>query len=217
MLGVGLLSCLALPRQSGTQASAVHQDICSGIRYACSYAAVRKPLIIYGLFLFLSVPAGYLAGLYVSRMFGNAYWQLTAVELIGFGGMTLGGLIMSLWCGFNQRKTTLSAGLLLFGAMAIAMGMSHHFAPYLFFMALFGVALTIVQTTITTILQEHTKAAMQGRVFGLMSALYASCYPSGMAVFGLLADKISLSLIMILSGGALLALACSANFVKPKI
>ena len=213
-LGIALLFCLALPRQSGTQENAVHQGICAGIRYACSHAAVRKPLIIYGLFLFLSVPAGYLAGLFVSRMFGNAYWHLTAVELIGFGGMTLGGLIMSLWGGFNQRKTTLSASLALFGVMAIAMGMSRHFTLYLFFMTLYGVALTVVQTTITTILQEHTKAAMQGRVFGLMSALYASCYPMGMAVFGPLADKVSLSLIMILSGGALLLLASAAHYEK---
>ena len=185
-----------------------------GVRYAYDCMQIRKTLAVYGLFLFLTVPAGYLSGLLVSRVYGDTYWYLTAVELAGFGGMAAGGMIMSLWGGFNQRKTTLSASLALFGVMAIAMGMSHHFTLYLFFMTLYGVALTVVQTTITTILQEHTEAAMQGRVFGLMSALYASCYPMGMAIFGPLADKVSLSLIMILSGGALLLLASAAHYEK---
>ena len=48
---------------------------------------------------------------------------------------------------------------------------------------------------------------MQGRVFGLMSSLYSSCYPIGMALFGPLADFIPLQGIMIFSGGALLLTA----------
>lgn len=55
------------------------------------------------------------------------------------------------------------------------MGLSRHFVPYLGLMALYGTALTVVQTAITTMLQEHTEADMQGRVFGLLSTMYAGC------------------------------------------
>ena len=58
-------------------------------------------------------------------------------------------------------------------------------------MALYGTALTVVQTAITTMLQEHTEADMQGRVFGLLSTMYAGCLPLGMAIFGPLADVVS--------------------------
>ena len=51
--------------------------------------------MVYGLFTFLCVPAGYLSGLLVSRLYGDTYWYLTAVELCGFGGMMAGGLLMS--------------------------------------------------------------------------------------------------------------------------
>ena len=51
---------------------------------------------------------------------------------------------------------------------------------------------------------------MQGRVFGLMSSLYSSCYPIGMALFGPLADSIPLQGIIIFSGAALFLVAGSA-------
>ena len=40
-----------------------------------------------------------------------------------------------------------------------------------------------------------------------MSALYASCYPAGMALFGPLSDHVPLEGMMIASGTALIVLA----------
>ena len=91
----------------------------------------------------------------------------------------------------------------MFGIMAIGMSVSQHFILYLVFMALYGIALTTVQTTITTLLQENAEPSMLGRVFGLMSSIYSSCYPIGMALFGPLSDTIPLQGIMIFSGVAL--------------
>ncbi len=213
MLGVALFSLVRLPRQNAAkEAPPIRADMALGARYACSYAPVRRLLLVYALFIFLTVPAGYLSGLLVSRIYGDTYWYLTAVELAGFGGMMAGGLLMSLWGGFKRRKLTLAAGLFLFGAMAICMGVTRCFALYLTCMALYGVALTTAQTAITTMLQESAERAMHGRVFGLMSALYASCYPLGMALFGPMADTISLPGIMAFSGAALILLGIAALY-----
>ena len=81
-------------------------------------------------------------------------------------------------------------------------------------MALYGVTLTATQTTITTILQEESEVSMQGRVFGLMSSLYSSCYPLGMVLFGMLADKMPLQGIMIFLGIALMMIAGITYFEK---
>ena len=213
MLGVALFSLVRLPREkAATDTSSIRADMALGARYACSCTPVRRLLLVYALFIFLTVPAGYLSGLLVSRLYGDTYWYLTAVELAGFGGMMAGGLLMSLWGGFRRRKKTLAAGLLLFGSMAICMGVTRNFALYLCFMALYGVALTTAQTAITTMLQESAERAMHGRVFGLMSALYASCYPLGMALFGPMADTLSLSGIMVFSGIALISLGITALY-----
>lgn len=74
-------------------------------------------------------------------------------------------------------------------------------------MALYGVALTTVQTAVSTLLQTRSASAMQGRVSGLMGAAYSGCMPLGMAVFGLLADLFPLRGMMAVSGAALLLMA----------
>ena len=141
---------------------------------------------------------------------------LTAVELAGFGGMMAGGLLMSLWGGFKDHRHTLAAGLTFFGSIAAGMGISRSFALYLILMALYGAALTAVQTTLTTMLQETAESSMQGRVFGLMSSLYSGSYPLGMAIFGPLADRMSLPSMMILSGILLIITAIWVFFCRKR-
>lgn len=213
VLGTGLLSCLVLPKQDTSfEKSGVLSDMKIGVRYAFSDRGIGKLLIIYGLFTFFCVPAGYLAGLLVRRVFGDTYWYLTAVEVVGFAGMMAGGVAMSTWGGFRSRGKTLAAGLLAFGSFAIGMGFSKNFILYLGLMAFYGVALTMVQTAITTMLQERTDTSMQGRVFGLLGTMYAGFLPLGMTVFGPLADILPLQWIMIGSGIALILIAVITYF-----
>ena len=208
VLGIGLLSCIFISYERKEKEEApVLADLKTGISYAFSDKLIGRLLIIYGLFVFLCVPAGYLAGLLVSRVYGDTYGYLTLVELVGFAGMMVGGLLMSTWGGFKNRKATLLLGLDIFGIMAILMGMSTNFIFYLILMTIYGVALTTVQTAITTLLQEKTDIAMQGRVFGLLGSMYSGCMPIGMAIFGPLADVIPLQWIMIASGIALIVIA----------
>lgn len=87
------------------------------------------------------------------------------------------------------------------------MGLSKQFALYLTLMIIYGVAITMVQTATTTLIQEKAEMSMQGRVFGLLGAMYSGFLPVGMAIFGPMADEISLQWIMIGSGIALIALS----------
>ena len=208
VLGTGLLSCLTLPKQNTSveKASAV-SDMELGMKYAFSDRLIGKLLIIYGLFTFFCVPAGYLAGLLVRRVFGDTYWHLTAVEVVGFLGMMSGVDNMSTWSGDKYRGKTLTGGLFVFGSLAIGMGISNNFILYLALMVCYGIALTVVQTVITTILQEKTDICMQGRVFGLLGTMYAGFLPIGMAMFGPLADILPLQWIMIGSGIALMVIS----------
>lgn len=201
VIGNSLLFCLTLPEQDPLiEKSGVFSDIKIGMKYAFSKKVIGKLLLVYGMFTFFCVPAGYLAGLFVRREFGGTYWYLTVVEVVGFAGMMAGGVVMSIWGGFRRREITLAAGLLTFGILAAGMGFSENFILYLSLMLLYGVALTIIQTSVTTMLQEKTDGSMQGRVFGLLNTMYAGFLPMGMAIFGPLADRIPLEWIMIGSG-----------------
>ena len=216
-LGIGLLCMVPLPfRRLPEKKTSAFQELKSGISYAVSNLDAGMLLLIYGGFVFLCVPAGYLSGLFVSRVYGESYGYLTAVELAGFAGMTAGGLLAA-YRGQSRKKTrTLRNSLTVFGAMAILMAVSCRFLPYLILMAVYGVALTSVQTALTTLLQEKTEPFMQGRIFGLFSSMYSGFLPLGMAVFGPLADHIPLRILMALSGAALIGLGkCSCAIKYP--
>ena len=204
LIGIGLLSCVLLPKQEASNENvSVFAEIKAGISYAFSDKIIGKILIAYGRFILLSVPAGFMAALLVSRVYGDVYWYLTAVELVGFAGMALGGVLMGIWGGFKSRVKTFAIGLLILSIMTIGMGVSPYFILYLVMMFVYSIALTIIQTATTTIIQEKAESSMLGRVFGLMGAMYSGFLPVGMAIFGPLADMLPLQWIMVGSGIAL--------------
>jgi len=204
LVGIGLLSCVLLPKQEASNENvSVFSEIKAGVHYSFSDKIIGKILIIYGLFILLSVPAGFMAALLVSRVYGDAYWYLTAVELVGFAGMALGGVLMGVWGGFKSRIKTFALGLFVLSLMTIGMGVSPYFILYLVLMFVYSIALTMIQTATTTIIQEKADSSMQGRVFGLMGAMYSGFLPVGMAIFGPLADVMPLQWIIVGSGIAL--------------
>ena len=204
LVGIGLLSCVLLPKQEASNENvSVFSEIKAGIRYSFSDKLIGKILIVYGLYILLCVPAGFMAALLVSRVYGDVYWYLTALELVGFAGMALGGVLMGVWGGFKSRIKTFALGLFVLSLMTIGMGISPYFILYLVLMFVYSIALTMIQTATTTIIQEKADSSMQGRVFGLMGAMYSGVLPVGMAIFGPLADVMPLQWIIVGSGIAL--------------
>ena len=204
LVGIGLLSCVLLPKQEASNENvSVFSEIKAGIRYSFSDKLIGKILIVYGLYILLCVPAGFMAALLVSRVYGDVYWYLTALELVGFAGMALGGVLMGVWGGFKSRIKTFALGLFVLSLMTIGMGVSPYFILYLVLMFVYSIALTMIQTATTTIIQEKADSSMQGRVFGLMGAMYSGFLPVGMAIFGPLADVMPLQWIIVGSGIAL--------------
>lgn len=215
-IGIGIFSFVAVPGQSPSEKVSVFADMKIGTRYVLSDKLLRTLLVTYCLFIFFSVPAGFLAQLFVSRTFGETYWYLTAVEVVGFLGMMAGGIVMSTWGGFRKRSKTLISGLAVFGLIGAAMAVSGHFMLYLVLMFLYGIPLTMIQTAVTTMIQENAEESMQGRVFGLLGTMYSGFLPVGMAVFGPLADVMPLTWIMIGSGVVLVLLA-TCLLMKKKV
>lgn len=201
VVGIGILSCIVLPKQLQMEKNqSAWLDMGEGIRYAFSDRTIGKLLLIYGSFIFLCTPAGFLSQLFVSRMYGDTYWYLTAVEIVGFAGMTLGGMLMGTWGGFLNRMKTLLMGVYGFGILAVMMAIAQHFLLYLVCMILYGIAITMVQTASITIIQENAESAKQGRVFGLLGAMYSGFSTLGVLLFGPLADVVPLHWLMAASG-----------------
>lgn len=183
------------------------QDIKCIINYVLRNEFIINLLFVYGIYVLGCVPAGFLAGLFVSRFYDSSYEFLVFVECIGFGGMIIGGFLVNIWGKLIKKEKILYISLIIFGLMAILMGIIKNFLLYLVFMCIYGMALTIIQIIITTLLQEKTDINVQGKFFGIMSTIYSGFIPFGLFIFGILADIISLSIIMVISGIVLMVLS----------
>lgn len=93
----------------------IRGNIFRGLRSLFSNKGIRNTIYLYRWFLWWSVPGGYLAGLYVSKTYGDSYWYLTMVEVVGFGGMLLGGILLSQLKVCLNRMYTALLGLIVFG------------------------------------------------------------------------------------------------------
>jgi len=74
-------------------------------------------------------------------------------------------------------------------------------------MGIFGIALPLMNTPATVMLQEHIEDAYLGRVFSIYGMLAQSLMPLSMLIFGPLADAISIELILVITGAVMLTAA----------
>ena len=201
--GIGLLIAIAIPKHTMDAAAAqtpFFVEMKAGITYAFTDRLIGRLVLVFGAFIFLSVPSGFLAALLISRTFGESYLYLSIVEMTGFIGMTLGGLVIGAWGGFKNRLSTLTLGMAAYAGFSILIGLLSNFVLFTISMFFISFAIPLVQAAVTTLLQENTPADLQGRVFGLLNIAYSGFLPLGMAVFGPAADRVSVQTLIIIAG-----------------
>ncbi len=67
-------------------------------------------------------------------------------------------------------------------------------------MFIVGLGVPFFSTPAMTLLQEKVEPERQGRVFGFVGIVMAVSMPIGMAVFGPLADVVSVELLLVVAG-----------------
>ena len=207
VIGVSILSFIKIEQKSiqkiEKKASTIN-DIKEGIRFSISDKLIGKLLLIYGIFIFLSVPSSFMSSLIITRNFGQDYMYLSICETIGFVGMFLGGLLLGAWGGFKNRNKTLTLGMILYSIFAIGLGLVTQYWMFVALIFFISFSIPIIQTTTMTMLQEKVQIEMQGRIFSLLNAIFSGLMPLGMILFGVLADIVSINYLIIPAGAILL-------------
>jgi DHA3 family macrolide efflux protein-like MFS transporter len=218
VIGMLILAFVKVPRakqEKAKQKSAFFADLKEGISYAMQTHTVRRVLLTYGAFIFLCVPSGFLAVLMIERTFGDSYIYLTVNEMTGFAAMVLSGILLGVWGGFKNRYKTMLLGLVCYGVFSVAIGVVYTFWIFATLMFLYSFFIPVVQSSVTTILQESVPEYKLGRVFGLLSAMYSGFMPLGMAIFGPLADVVKIQYMVICCGIIIVLLGlCLGRKVK---
>lgn len=175
-------------------------DLKEGFYYIKNHAYVRKFFIFCALFFILVSPVAFLTPLQVARSFGNDVWRLTMIEITFSAGMIIGGIIMASWGGFRNKIHTMVMACLIMGAGTVALGIIPMFWLYNVVMAVVGLAMPMMNTPSTVLLQQKVEEEFLGRVFGVLSMISSSMMPLGMLIFGPLSDYVKIEWMLIGTG-----------------
>ena len=203
VIGIGLLIVLkTMPREkTANAAQSIISDMASGLRYVIRTRWLRQ---FFGFYLFYSLmfgPVVFLTPLMVARSFGDEPWRLVVHEMVFAIGNALGGLLI----GMISRRVRncihlLIGATLAFGFTTFVMGFSPNFWFYLGVMLPMGLTMPFINTCSMTVLQTRADAQMMGRVFGLTSIIMSTTMPLSMAIFGPLADFMSVEIQLVITG-----------------
>ena len=174
-------------------------DLKDGLIYIRDHGFLKRFFIIVACFTFLLAPAALLTPLQVIRNYGDDVWRLSAIEIAFSLGMVAGGLLITAGGGFKNKTITIAASFIICGAMGVGLGLTRIFLLYSIFMAVVGVTAATSNTPALTVLQQKVDPAFMGRVFSVMTMITSIVMPVGTAVFGPLADRISLNLIIVVT------------------
>ncbi|MGI5896569.1 MAG: MFS transporter [Oscillospiraceae bacterium] len=175
-------------------------ELKTGMLYAWKHPFIKVLLIVYAFFMFFITPAAMLTPLMVTRSFGDEVWRLTLNEMIFSVGSIVGGVVVASWGGFQNRLRTIGAFCMLFGILTAVLGLPWNFWIYLFIMLLVGSCMPFISSPFMVLLQETTDPDKQGRVFSLVQIVTTAAVPLGTAVFGPVADVVSIEVLLIITG-----------------
>lgn len=186
-------------------------ELKAGVRYALDSPFLKRLLLVSALFCFLLVPVALFNVPMVTQVFGgefgNDYLYLTLNEIAFSVGAVLGAALLGAWGGYPNRLKTLGFGALAFGVTTIAIGLMQTFWVYLIVIALAGLAMPFNNAPLTVLLQEKVAPEKQGRIFSLLQIVTMLVMQAGALFFGVLAERVRLQLLMVITGAGLLILA----------
>ena len=133
---------------------------------------------------FLYTPIFSFLPLLVTGHFGGGAWELSSFEsLLGFG-MIAGGLIMSIWGGFNKKIFTIAAGIIGNGVGTLLIGFAPAHAMGMAMAGLFvsGLMNTFSNASAFALLQSLVPPELQGRLITTVMSISIAMSPLGLLV-----------------------------------
>ncbi len=210
-IGISLLAILKTPSREKLPSDAqthVLKDMLGGLHYVGANRWLKQLIIFYLFFCLMIGPVVFLTPLMVARSFGAESWRLAAHEMV----FSVGGILGGLFVGIIAKKISnqvhiLIAGCVVFGLTTFIMGFSPNFVFYLIVMIPMGFSMPFFNTAFMTLIQTKVTPELLGRVFGLVTIVGSSAMPLSTVVFGPLADQVSIELLLIITGLAMIIIS----------
>lgn len=167
--------------------------------------------------IFFFVPTDSLFPLMTISYFGGDAYQMSMIE-IAFGiGMLLGGAAISVWGSNKGRVKLFTWGLIALGLCYLLSGFlrPHQFILFVVFVFAMGLAVPVLNSPTSSLLQTHIPSGMLGRVFSLLDTLILLPVPFGLMMVGTVSDAIGIENIFLIAGVGIVLVGIICFFIKP--
>ena len=192
----------APPREKTHEHKPALREMSEGIKYIKTQPFIMQMMLVSLMVNMFTAPAAHLYPLQTVRYFGEEPWRLMVGSLAFSVGMFAGGALIGTWGGFKNKTHTVALGI---GAVIICtIGLATsawfgNFIAYAVITGIYGIFLPVFNTPVMTIFQTKVDAEYMGRVFSAFMMLIGAVIPVSMAVWGPLADFISINMLQIVS------------------
>lgn len=217
ILAIVFLFFLKVPPLVKTQEASeksVLEDLKGGLAYVRSNGLIRNLLLYYAFFFFLVSPSAFLTPLLIARSYGPEVWRLTTNEILYSAGAVAGGAIMASWGGFANRLKTIALSCAAHGISSMLLGVSPSFAFYLVVMFFTGIFMPMFSAAEMVLIQENVDSEVQGRVFSMIDMIILAVMPLGMFLFGPLADRLRVEVLLLVTGFLMILVAGQIYFQR---
>lgn len=203
-IGIGLLALVAVPTLAAVaeRTTGFREDLVEGAGYIWHHAFVRWLMVVFAVIFLLTVAPSFITPLMVARTWGPEVWMVTVLELAFSVGMLVGGVLVSTLLAKRRRIGLIVVSTFVFAVLTVVLGLSPSLWFFYAVMLLIGFAVPLFSTSFMTLIQETVPPERHGRVFGCVSIVMALATPVGTAVFGPLADVVSVQVLLVAAGVA---------------
>ena len=195
----------------------VLSDMHDGFKYVWNWSGLRALIVLTLILNFLVNPPVVLMPILVTEHFGGDVLQLGWMNSVWGVGYVIGGVLLSIWGGFQRRIVTMLIGVIGLGIGILVVGLT----PVMFFpLALGGFFFGAVMNAMSNgsmfaVLQDVIAPEVQGRVFSFGRSLANAAMPLGLAIVGPLAEILGIHMMYVISGVIYILIGVGAFFVKP--
>lgn len=194
-------------------------EVKSGSLYIWNWPGLRYFLLIGASVNFFANAGSALIPLLVSDHFGGDALQLGWLQAAFGTGVLSGGLVLTVWGGFQRRIYTSLFGSLLSVPGAFMLGLAPQQAFRLAWGGMFitGIASGLNNGAFRALMQANVTPQMQGRVLSVLGSGFQTTTMLGLMVVGPLADFVgSVQFWFVIEGGYTLAMLL-VMFLTPAI
>lgn len=192
-------------------------DLMLGFKYIQKSSFLKKFFILYSTTFILLTPVNFLTILQTARLYGDALWKMTAIEVAVSVGMIIGGILISVKTFFNNSTYMIILASVISGICTFILGLPIPFIVYLIFLLTAGIMAPIFSASVTSTLQIRVEREYLGRIFGVSNMLSNLVMAFGMILMGSAADMLNIGLIFLVCGVLFIVQGICVCFSKEMI